>query len=207
MQRVLSIVLSIPGVCVLAALDSTPFYYLPFGVDAAVILVAARHGKVFWMVGLMAAAASLSGAAFTFKIGERIGERGIRHFVPQGRIEDIERRLHESGAVALALLDLIPPPFPFTACILAAGGLRTDRKTFLTTLLFTRFVRFGGESIIAAVWGPQIVSRIESSPETEGSLAETSMIGCRPSKSWYGHQRSSSPKKITSFCWRSPLRA
>ncbi len=162
MQRVLSIVLSIPGVCVLAALDSTPFYYLPFGVDAAVILVAARHEKVFWLVGLMAAAASLSGAAFTFKIGERIGERGIRHFVPQGRIEDVDRRLHESGAVALALLDLIPPPFPFTACILAAGGLRTDRKTFLTTLLFTRFVRFGGESIIAAVWGPQIVSRIES---------------------------------------------
>lgn len=162
MQRLLSIVLSIPGLCVLAALDSTPFYYLPFGVDAAVVIVAARHGKIFWLVGLIAAAASLSGAALTFWIGKRVGERGLRHFMPQRRIENMERRVHESGAVALALLDLIPPPFPFTACILAAGGLRTDRKTFLTTLLFTRFVRFGGETVIAAVWGPQIVSRIES---------------------------------------------
>ena len=148
---ILSIVLSIPGVCVLAALDSTPFFDLPFGVDGAIVIVAARHGKTFWLVALIAAAASLAGAALTFWIGELIGEKGLRHFVSQHRLKAIEQRVHESGAFTLALLDLIPPPFPFTACIVAAGGLRTDRRTFLTTLLLTRFARFGAETTIAAV--------------------------------------------------------
>jgi uncharacterized membrane protein YdjX (TVP38/TMEM64 family) len=161
-HRLLSFVFSIPGLCVLAALDSTPFYYLPLGIDAAVVVVAARHQKIFWLIGPIAAAASLGGAALTFWIGERLGQKGLQHFVPQRRLEAIERRVHNSGAFALALMDLIPPPFPFTACILAAGGLRTARKVFLTTLLFTRFIRFGGESIIAAVWGPEIINRIES---------------------------------------------
>ena len=48
------------------------------------------------------------------------------------------------------------------ACILAAGGLRTARKMFFITLLLTRFVRFGGESIVVAVWGPEIINRVES---------------------------------------------
>jgi len=44
------------GVIVLAALDSTVFFSLPFGIDAAVILLAARLRNMWWIVPLIATA-------------------------------------------------------------------------------------------------------------------------------------------------------
>jgi len=44
------------GVIVLAALDSTLFFSLPFGIDAAVILLAARLRDMWWIVPLIATA-------------------------------------------------------------------------------------------------------------------------------------------------------
>ena len=38
------------GVVVLAALDSTPFFSFPFGIDAVVIILAARMGALAWIV-------------------------------------------------------------------------------------------------------------------------------------------------------------
>ena len=125
--NIFPIVFSIPGVCILAALDSAPFFALPFGIDAAVIVVAAQRPGAFWLVGAIAAIVSIPGAALTFYVGQRAGEVGLRRLIPEGRLRSIEHSLRTRGAVALALLDLIPPPFPFKACILAAGGLRANQ--------------------------------------------------------------------------------
>ena len=38
------------GVVILAALDSTLFFSLPFGIDAAVVLLAARDHAFAWVV-------------------------------------------------------------------------------------------------------------------------------------------------------------
>ena len=63
------------GVFVLAALDSSVFFSLPFGIDAVVVIVAARRPGA-WIVPLLAAAGSVTGAALTFWIGIKIGEQG-----------------------------------------------------------------------------------------------------------------------------------
>jgi len=42
------------GVLVLAALDATVFFSLPFGIDAAVIILAARLHASAWIVPLLA---------------------------------------------------------------------------------------------------------------------------------------------------------
>ena len=160
--KIFPAVFSIPGVCLLAALDSAPFFALPFGIDAAVIILAAQRPGAFWLVGAIAAVASIPGAALTFYVGQRVGEVGLRHLIPERRLRSIEHRLRTRGAVALALLDLVPPPFPFKACILVAGGLRTNRTTFFATLLAGRLMRFGGEGALAAAYGPQILGWIES---------------------------------------------
>ncbi len=82
---------------------------------------------------------SLCGAAVTFYIGRRLGEPGLEHFVSKGRLDSIRRQIEDKGAIALAVLDLIPPPFPFTACILAAGALEVSTPLFFLTLEATRF--------------------------------------------------------------------
>lgn len=53
------------GVAVLAALDSSLVFFMPFGVDALVIYLAARDEALFWLYPLLATAGSLAGAAVT----------------------------------------------------------------------------------------------------------------------------------------------
>jgi membrane protein YqaA with SNARE-associated domain len=158
----LTIVFSIPGMWLLAALDSTPFFKLPFGIDTAVIVVSSAHPRAFLFCGLSAAVASLAGAALTFHIGKRVGEFGLGRFMSEERANQVKERVHSSGAVTLALLDLVPPPFPFTACILAAGALQVNRTRFFVTLLLGRFLRFGLESALAVIYGPQIIAWLAS---------------------------------------------
>jgi len=150
------------GVVVLAALDSTLFFSLPFGIDASVIILAARLRDWWWSVPLLATAGSVAGAALTFWMGVKIGERGLDRWVDERRIEKIRRRIRSSGAIALAVLDLIPPPFPFTPFVLAAGALEVDARTFFTTLVVCRLFRFGLEAAIAVIYGASILSWLYS---------------------------------------------
>ena len=52
---------------------------------------------------------------------------------------------------------LIPPPFPFTAFILASGAFGTHAWTFFTTLAGVRLVRFLAEGGLAAIYGRRIL--------------------------------------------------
>jgi membrane protein YqaA with SNARE-associated domain len=150
------------GVVVLAALDSTLFFSLPFGIDAAVIILAARMRALWWLVPLLATAGSIAGAALTFWMGVKIGEQGLERWVPRKRLTAIRARVREKGAIALAVLDLIPPPFPFTPFVLAAGALDVTPRTFFVTLTVCRVLRFGLEAALALVYGNRIMSLLES---------------------------------------------
>jgi membrane protein YqaA with SNARE-associated domain len=149
------------GVFVLAALDSTVFFSVPFGIDAAVIVLAARSQAFAWLVPIVAAVGSMAGAALTFWMGLKIGDKGLERYVPERRLRAVRRRIERSGAVALAIADLIPPPFPFTAVVLAAGALEVSPALFFATLLVTRLVRFGIEAVLAIRFGRQIISWVQ----------------------------------------------
>jgi membrane protein YqaA with SNARE-associated domain len=150
------------GVVVLAALDSTVFFSLPFGIDAAVILLAAQLHGLWWTVPLLATIGSVGGAWLTFWMGRKIGEKGLERFVSPKRLKRIQHKIRTSGTVALAALDLIPPPFPFTPFILAAGALEVQSRTFFVTLTVCRILRFGLEAALAAVYGRRIVGWLNS---------------------------------------------
>ena len=150
------------GVVVLAALDSTLFFSLPFGIDAAVVLLSARLHGLAWTVPLLATLGSLAGAWLTFWMGEKIGEKGLDRFVDPRRLERVHNKIRKSGAVALAVLDFIPPPFPFTAFVLAAGALEVRRRTFFVTLVVVRLVRFGVEAGLAVYYGRGILHGMDS---------------------------------------------
>jgi membrane protein YqaA with SNARE-associated domain len=150
------------GVFVLAALDSTLFISLPFGIDAAVIILAARMDRLWWIVPLVASAGSVIGAALTFWMGAKIGEKGLDRWVPAKRLERIHASIRRKGAVALAVLDLIPPPFPFTPFVLAAGALEVQPRTFFVTLTVCRILRFGAEAAVAETYGNRVLAALDS---------------------------------------------
>jgi membrane protein YqaA with SNARE-associated domain len=150
------------GVFVLGALDSTLFFSLPFGIDAAVIILAARLDRLWWIVPLLAAFGSAFGAALTFWMGVKIGDAGLDRWVDQRRLERIRAQIRDKGAIALAVLDLIPPPFPFTPFVLAAGALEVSARMFFATLIVCRIFRFGLEAVLARIYGHRIVGWLDS---------------------------------------------
>ena len=137
-------------------------FFMPLAVDIAVVILASRRRELFWLYPILASAGSLFGAAITYYIGRRIGEAGLEPYVPKTQLKRFRRRIEEKGAVALAVLDLIPPPFPFTACLLAAGALKVDTALFFITLALTRLFRFGLEAVLAYFYGRQIIHWLES---------------------------------------------
>ena len=168
------------GLWLLAALDSTMVFFLPFGIDIAIIILASRSHELFWLYPILASGGSLCGAAITYYVGRRLGEAGLEHFVPKNQLNGFRRRIEDKGAVALAVLDLIPPPFPFTACILAAGALKVSTPIFFITLGATRLLRFGVEAVFAYFYGRQIIGWDEI---LEGGLAPNASV-----MSWRGEQ-------------------
>ena len=161
-RTVLGLFASPFGVVILAALDSTLFFSLPFGIDAAVIILAARLRNLWWVVPVLATFGSLAGAALTFWMGVKVGEQGLERYVPPRRLKQIRGRIRSSGTIALAVLDLIPPPFPFTPFVLAAGALNVNVRLFFVALGVTRLFRFGLEAALALVYGRRIIAWLDS---------------------------------------------
>ena len=163
------------GLVVLGALDSSLIFFLPLGIDFAVIILAAKKPEWFWLYGMLATIGSLVGVALTFWIGRKVGEHGLEKFIKPSRLERIQQRVGHSAAVTVAALGIIPPPCPFTAFVLTSGAGRVNAWTFLLTLLGVRALRFTVESALAARYGRGILAWMEST--TWRRLCSCSAIG------------------------------
>ncbi len=150
------------GAFLIAALDASMLFFLPFGVDAVVIYLSASNEELFWLYPLLATAGSVVGAAGTYWLGKKIGEVGLERYVPERRLKRIRARVRESGAVAMALPALMPPPFPLTPFVLTCGALKVNVWRFLAIFGAIRLFRFGGEAILARVYGRGILRILQS---------------------------------------------
>lgn len=150
------------GAYLLAALDASMVFFLPFGIDALVIYLAARHGMFFWIYPLLATAGSVTGAAITYWIGRKAGELGLERLVPNHRFERFRSRVQKQGGAAMASAALLPPPFPLTPFVLTCGALEVDRTIFFSTFALMRLIRFGGEAALARVYGRGVLRVLES---------------------------------------------
>src|SRR5438093_597575 len=83
------------GAYLLAALDASMVFFLPFGIDAVVVYLSARDGMFFWMYPLLATAGSVTGAAITYWIGRKVGEMGLERLVPGRHFERFRHRVQK----------------------------------------------------------------------------------------------------------------
>ena len=162
-QWVLATFTNPAGIVVLAALDSTLFFWLPFGVDAATIVFSMRGLAPWWAVALLATFGSMAGALFTFWMGRKVGDTGLERFASARTLESARQRIKKTTrSNILAALSLVPPPFPFTPIVLAAGALEVKAGAFFTTLAACRFTRFGIEAYLARRYGSETLEWLES---------------------------------------------
>lgn len=150
------------GTALLAALDSTILFYLPFGIDALVIYQSARDDRLFWIYPLLATAGAIVGAGVTFRIGRAVGEAGLGRWVSSRRLDALRHRVRDRGAIAIAIPALLPPPFPLTPFILTCGALSVNQWRFFSTFAAARFLRFGVEAFLADRYGVRILRTLEA---------------------------------------------
>ena len=153
---------SVSGVLILGILDSTLIFFLPLGIDAVVILMAARNTQMAWLYPLLATAGSLIGSGLTYWLGRKLGEHGLSRFIPAGRLQFVRKRLRTHGAFTVAALSLIPPPFPFTPFVLTSGALHFSRFRLFPSLALARLLRFGIEAALAVKYGNALVYWMKS---------------------------------------------
>lgn len=146
----------------IAALDASMIFFLPFGVDAVVIYLSARNEDMFWLYPLLATVGSVVGAGTTYWIGKKAGDVGLERYVPERRLQRIRRRVRDSGAVAMAVPALMPPPFPLTPFVLTCGALKVNPWRLFSIFAAMRLLRFGAEAGLAVVYGRGILRILES---------------------------------------------
>ena len=150
------------GAFLLGVLDSSLLVFLPFGIDAVVIYLAARTPERFWLYALMTTAGSILGALGTYWVGVKVGEMGLERFVSKRRLDRVRQRVRTGGAVAVVVPALMPPPFPLTAFVLTCGALQVDLLRFVIVFGVSRLARFGGEALLARRFGSSLLQILES---------------------------------------------
>jgi len=168
-----------PGLVVLGALDSSIIFFLPLGIDFAVIILAAKTPELFWMYAILATVGSVIGALVTFWIGRKVGEHGLAKLIKPSRLSRVQARVGQGAAVTVAALAIIPPPFPFTAFVLTSGAWRVNAWTFFVTMAGVRALRFAAEAGLAAYYGRGILVWMRSTAftVTVGAMTAIAIIG------------------------------
>ncbi len=152
--------LGIPGVIVVAALDSAGIP-LPGGPDAVVMVLSWQHPSLTLLVALAAAFGSVIGCYFLYLVGGKGGDVALSRFSTSKR-ERVTAWLRSNDVTAIFLSVIAPPPFPTKIFILGAGVIRMPLRRFVPAVFAGRFVRFLGEGYVGARFGDQAAAVLKS---------------------------------------------
>ena len=147
------------GLFCVGVLDSS-FLFVPLGNDFLMLGLSARHHDRVPLYVIAATLGSVAGILITLWISKKGGEK-IKD--KRGRAwKYVEARMRKNAGWALTLGSLMPPPFPFTLFVAAAGALRVPLKKVLPYVAAGRLLRFTIEGILAIIYGRWILSLANS---------------------------------------------
>jgi membrane protein YqaA with SNARE-associated domain len=153
--------LGVFGLVVVGILDSS-FLVLPMGNDLLLTVLSARHHSRVPIYVLSSAVGSAGGVLLLDLVSRKGGEKGLEKVMKPQQFERLKQKIDQHAAVALITASLAPPPFPFSAVIVAASALQYPRHRLLTVVFIARTVRFLLVGLIAIWLGRRVIRLIES---------------------------------------------
>jgi membrane protein YqaA with SNARE-associated domain len=154
----------IAGIVVLAVLDSSFFFFAPFALDAVLILLISRHRDWMPIYAGAAIVGSIAGATLTYFLMKKISEETLAKKISPRTFTMVKRKMEKNGFAGLMIGALLPPPFPFTPFVIAAGMSQLSKKTTFGAITIGRSVRYLAEGVLALVLGKQILNLLEWQP-------------------------------------------
>src|SRR5260370_39095160 len=133
-----------PGLILLGIVDTAPFISTPPGSVDLFLALLASHNREWWAYyALMATLGEVAGGYATYRHAEKGGEKLLERKTGKSLVQQVYKWFQRVGAGPLVLLGaILPPPFPFTAVLMAAGIMHYPRNKFLPRLSAGRAVRF-----------------------------------------------------------------
>jgi membrane protein YqaA with SNARE-associated domain len=148
------------GLFTVSILDSS-FLMLPLGNDFLMLGLSARHHDRVPFYVMAATVGSVLGILITLWLSNKGGERLAKG--RRGRTwKYVEKQMKEKAGWALTIGSLMPPPFPFTLFVAAAGALRVPLKRVLPFVAVGRLLRFTIEGVLAIAYDRWILSLADS---------------------------------------------
>jgi membrane protein YqaA with SNARE-associated domain len=146
------------GLLVLGILDSS-FLFAPWGNDLLVVAMTARHPHYGHMLyyAAMSTVGSVLGCLLIDVTLRPLGEKGLEKYLSARKLKRVQSKVRDKVGRALAIGSLIPPPFPFTAFVMAASALQYSRKRLLAIVGVTRMIRFTALGLLAMRFGERIL--------------------------------------------------
>lgn len=148
------------GLLTVGILDSS-FLMLPLGNDFLLLGLVAHHHERVPLYVAAATLGSVLGVLLTLWLSRKGGDRLAKG--RRGRTwKYIEKQMKQKSGWALTLGSLMPPPFPFTVFVAAAGALKVPLKKALSFIAAGRLLRFTMEGVLAIYYGRWILSFAQS---------------------------------------------
>ncbi len=147
-----------PGLILLGILDNSPVMSTPPGtIDVLVIALATDHHGWWPYYAIMAAIGEVIGGYVTYDLAKKGGQATIEKKIGKARAEKIYGIFEKHGTATVLAGAVLPPPFPNTTVLIAAGVMQYPKSKFLPALTTGRLLRLFGEAALGRIYGRQIV--------------------------------------------------
>jgi membrane protein YqaA with SNARE-associated domain len=145
-----------PGLILLGLIDNSAIP-LPGSMDVFLAVLCAGQRDWWPYYAAMATAGGVIGGYVTYRLAQREGKERLAKRLKSSQMEKIHGAFERWGFLAIAVPALIPPPFPMTPFLIAAGAAQYSLKNFIAALLLGRGIRYTVLAALAAFYGRPIL--------------------------------------------------
>ena len=156
-----------PGLFLIGFLDSS-FLSFPMINDLMVIGMVTRHKAFLLYYVMMATLGSVAGCVALYYVARKGGEAFLAKRVKAHHIEGGMKLLQKYGLLVVIVPALLPPPAPFKIFVLLAGVAAIPVWQFAAAIFIARFIRYGGEGLLAVYYGDQAGAFLQANAKEAG---------------------------------------
>jgi membrane protein YqaA with SNARE-associated domain len=145
-----------PGLILLGIADNS-LIPLPGSTDVVTILLAAHRREPWFYYAIMATAGAVLGGYLTYRMARKGGKETLEKRFSARKVKKVYAIFERWGFAAVAIPAILPPPFPITPMLLAAGAMQYPTRKFLTALAVGRGIRYTILAYLGYHYGRSIV--------------------------------------------------
>jgi len=150
-----------PGLALLAFLDSS-FLSFPEVTDVLIVLLVVQHPAAWAYYALLTTSGSVAGCYILYAMARKGGEAFLRRRFHERHVDRGLALFQRYGLLAVVVPSILPPPTPFKIFILLAGVADVRPRTFIAAVTIGRGLRYGGEALLAYLYGERALGFIQN---------------------------------------------